>query len=168
MKRVVRNRLWLLLAVTVLAAVVLGQGVRDYHAAQPALTTLDPDAVTRVELRIAQQPAQVFEKRSGRWWRVAPSALRGNDEHLQRLANLAASPVARWARPGEFDEAKVGLTPPSATLTLDGTELEYGALSALDDLRYVAVGGRIALVPRQDSPEMTLALKPVRDESGSQ
>ena len=167
MTRAERNRLALLCAVLALVAIVLWLGVRDYRGTPPALTALDPDAITHIEFAIAQQPAQVFEKRGGQWWRVAPSRMRGDDEHLQRLADLAATPVARWLRRGEFDPAKIGLASPSATLVLDGTKLEYGALTALDDLRYVAVGDRVALVPRQDSPEMTRALKPVRDDSGS-
>ena len=87
--------------------------------------------------------------------------MRGNDERVQRLANLAATPVARWADSNEFEPAKIGLTPPAATLVLDGVTLRYGALSALDELRYVQVGGRVALVQRQYSPEITLAMKSV-------
>lgn len=162
MKRVIRNRLLMLFAVIVLVAAVLWQGLRDEHRAPRALTYLDPDAVTRIELVIAQDAPQIFEKRGGHWWRIEPSSMRGNDERLQRLAHLAATPVARWMRNGEFDPAKIGLSPPAATLRLDGVGLRYGALTALDNLRYVAVDGRIALVPQQDSPEITLAMKPVK------
>jgi hypothetical protein len=34
--------------------------------------------------------------------------------------------------------------------------LEYGGLTAIDDLRYVRVGDQVALVPRQYSPEVIL------------
>ncbi|HET9836334.1 MAG TPA: hypothetical protein VFP88_08340 [Rhodanobacteraceae bacterium] len=149
-------------AVIALVAVVLWLGARDERAAPLKLTDLDPGSITRIELTISQQPAQVFEKSGGHWWRVAPSRMRGNDEHLQRLAKLALTPVARWAKSDTFDPAKVGLAQPAATLVLDGVQLRYGALSALDNLRYVAVGDRVALVPQQDSPEITLAMKPAR------
>jgi hypothetical protein len=162
MKRALRNRLWLLAAVAALVAIVLWLGARDQGAAPLTLTHLDPDAITHIELTISQQPAQVFEKSSGHWWRVAPSRMRGNDEHLQRLAKLALTPVARWAHADEFDPARIGLAQPAATLVLDGVQLRYGALSALDNLRYVGVGDRVALVPQQDSPEITLAMKPSR------
>ncbi len=89
--------------------------------------------------------------------------MRGNDEHLQRLAKLALTPVARWAKAHEFDPVKVGLAQPAATLALDGVQLRYGALSALDNLRYVGIGDRVALVPQQDSPEITLAMKTAKD-----
>lgn len=161
MRRVARQRLWLLLAVSVLVAAVLWQGVREERRAPHALTQLDPAAITRIELTIAQGAPQIFEKRDAHWWRIAPSSQQGNDERLQRLANLAATPVARWMHSGEFEPAKIGLSPPSARLMLDGVTLRYGTLSALDNLRYVGVGDRIALVPRQDSPEMTLAMQAV-------
>jgi len=162
MKRMPRNRLLLLCVVLALVATVLWLGAREERKAPLTLTELDPQAITRIELSISRQPAQVFEKRGEHWWRLSPSRVRGNDEHLQRLAKLAASPVARWATAGEFDPAKVGLAQPAATLVLDGVRLRYGALSALDNLRYVAVGGRVALVPQQDSPEITLAMRPAK------
>ena len=152
----------MLAAVVALLAIVLWLGARDQRAAPLTLTDLDPDSITRIELTISQQPAQVFEKSGGHWWRVSPSRTRGNDEHLQRLAKLALTPVARWAKADAFDPAKIGLSQPAATLVLDGVRLRYGALSALDNLRYVAVGDRVALVPQQDSPEITLAMKSVR------
>ncbi len=161
MKRALRNRLLLLCAVIALAALVLWFGWRDQQRAPLALTELDPDSISRVELTIAQGTPQVFEKRDGHWWRTAPSKMRGNDERVQRLANLAATPVARWVRGNEFDPKKIGLTQPAATLLLDGVRLRYGALSALDELRYVQVGDRVALVQRQYSPDITLAMKSV-------
>ena len=159
MKRAARNRLWLFAAVIALVAILAWLGARDERGAPLTLTDLDPDAITRIELTISQQVPQVFEKSGGHWWRVSPTRARGNDEHLQRLAKLAMTPVARWANSGEFDPAKVGLAQPAATLVLDGVQLRYGALSALDNLRYVGIGDRVALVPQQDSPEITLAMK---------
>lgn len=163
MKRAARRRLVLLCAVIALIAIVLWLGARDERSAPLTLTDLDPDSITRIELTISQQAPQVFEKSGGHWWRISPSRMRGNDEHLQRLAKLALTPVARWTKSDAFDPARVGLAQPAATLVLDGVQLRYGALSALDNLRYVAVGDRVALVPQQDSPEITLAMKTVKD-----
>ncbi|SRR5579883_947565 len=163
MKRALRNRLSLLCAVIALVALVLWLGWRDQQRTPLTLTELDPDSITRVELTIAHGAPQAFEKRDGHWWRIAPTKMRGNDERVQRLANLAATPVARWSQEGEFDPAKIGLTQPAARLVLNNVILRYGALSALDDLRYVQVGGRVALVPRQYSPEITLAMQPANN-----
>src|SRR5581483_2006922 len=54
MKRTLRNRLLLLCAVIALAALVLWFGWRDQQRAPMALTELDPDSITRIELTIAQ------------------------------------------------------------------------------------------------------------------
>ena len=159
MRKASRTRVVLLAVVIALVALMLWFGWRDQQRAPLYLTELDPDSIHHIELTIAQGVPQIFEKRDGHWWRIAPTAARANDERLQRLANLAATPVARWVNDGAFDAAKIGLSPPSATLVLDGIPLRYGALSAMDDLRYVRNGARIALVPRQDSPEITLAMQ---------
>lgn len=156
MTRASRNLGILALVAVALVAVVLWQGRRAYLSDPPALTTLDPGAVTRVGLDIPPIAPQSFEKRHGGWWRVQPSAVRADDTRIRRLANLAATPVARWIPAAAITPAKVGLEHPSATLTLDGLRLEYGGLSAIDDLRYVRVGKKVALVPRQYSPEVML------------
>lgn len=153
------NRTLAVLAILAVAlvALVLWSGRREYLAAPHALASIEPARVTRVELSIPPLAAQVFERRGDTWWRTAPApAAQAVAARVERLANLAATPVARWLPDGKVDPAKVGLDPPSATLTLDGTRLEYGGLTAIDDLRYVRVGGRVALVPRQYSPEVVL------------
>jgi hypothetical protein len=140
----------------VLVAVVLWVGRREYLRDPPAITSIDPDAVTKIELDIPPVAPQVFEKRHGGWWRVQPSEARADDARVQRLANLAATPVSRWMAASGIDLAKVGLEHPSAALVLNGERLEYGGLTAIDELRYVRVGDKIALVPRQYSPEVML------------
>ena len=152
------NRSLIILAIIAAALVVavLWVGRREYLRDPPALTSLDPAAVTKIELDIPPIAPQVFELRDGGWWRVKPSQARADDARVQRLANLAATPVARWIAGKHIDPAKVGLDHPSATLVLNGTRLEYGGLTAIGDLRYVQVEGKVALVPRQYSPEVML------------
>jgi hypothetical protein len=151
-----RNLGALAIVAVVLVAAVLWVGRREYVRDPPAVTPLDSAAVTRIELDIPPVASQVFEKRHGGWWRVQPSEARADDARVQRLANLAATPVSRWMKASGVDLAKVGLEHPSATLVLNGERLEYGGLTAIDELRYVKVGDKIALVPRQYSPEVML------------
>ncbi|HET7162742.1 MAG TPA: hypothetical protein VFI32_08755, partial [Rhodanobacteraceae bacterium] len=117
---------------------------------------LDPDAVTKIELDIPAIASQVFERRADGWWRVQPSEARADDARVQRLANLAATSVARWIPSSDITLSGIGLEHPSATLILNGVRLEYGGLTAIDGLRYVRVGDKVALVPRQYSPEVML------------
>ena len=151
------RKLWLLAIVAaVLVAAVLWSGRRDYLRHPPTLTPIDPAAVARIELDIPSISQQVFGRRGDGWWRVQPSAARAVDARVERLSQLAATPVVRWLDAASVVPAQVGLDHPSATLVLDGTRLEYGGLSAIDDLRYVRVGKKIALVPRQYSQEVAV------------
>ena len=156
MRRANRNLVVLAIVAVVLVAAVLWVGRREYVRHPPTLTALDPDAVTRIDLDIPAIASQAFERRADGWWRVTPSEARGNDARVQRLARLAATPTARWIPLPNITLSKVGLDHPSATLVLNGTRLEYGGLTAIDDLRYVRVGDQVALVPRQYSPEVML------------
>ncbi|TAN05956.1 MAG: hypothetical protein EPN38_09990 [Rhodanobacteraceae bacterium] len=156
MKRADRQLAVLALIAAALVAAVLWVGRREYLRAPPAVTAIAPAAVTHIELSLPPLAAQVFEHRKDGWWRVEPSPARANDPRLERLAKLAATPVARWIPAAAIAPAKVGLEHPSATLVLDHTRLEYGGLTAIGDLRYVRVGARVALVPRQYSPEVML------------
>ena len=156
MTRTNRNLVVLAIVAVVLVAAVLWVGRREYLRDRPAVTALDPDAVTKVELDIPPVAPQVFEKRHGGWWRVKPSEARADDARVQRLANLAATPVSRWMAASRMDLSKAGLAHPSVTLVVNGVRLEFGGLTAIDELRYVKVGDKIALVPRQYSPEVML------------
>jgi hypothetical protein len=151
-----RNLGILAIVAVALVVLVLWIGRREYLRDPPTVTSLDPAAVTRIELDIPPIAPQVFEHRGDGWWRVEPSAAHADDARVQRLANLAATPVARWMPASAITPAKVGLDHPSAILVLDGVHLEYGGLTAIDDLRYVRVGHKVALVPRQYSPEVML------------
>ncbi|MDE2053866.1 MAG: hypothetical protein KGI62_04180 [Xanthomonadaceae bacterium] len=156
MTRANRNLAMLGAVAIALVALVLWVGRREYLRDPPAVTPLDPAAVTRIELDIPPVAPQVLERRGDGWWRVQPSDARADDARVQRLANLAATPVSRWMAASGMDLSKVGLEHPSATLVLNGVRLEYGGLTAIDELRYVKLGDRIALVPRQYSPEVML------------
>ena len=152
------NRNLGILAIIAIALIVavLWIGRREYLRDPPTLTPLDPDAVTKIELDIPAIASQVFERRADGWWRVQPSEARADDARVQRLANLAATSVARWIPSSDITLSGIGLEHPSATLILNGVRLEYGALTAIDGLRYVRVGDKVALVPRQYSPEVML------------
>lgn len=162
MTRSTRQLLVLAIVAVALVAAVLWVGRRAYLNDPSTLTPIAADTVTHIQLDIPPIASQVFARRSDGWWRIKPSAARGDAERIERLANLAGSPVARWIPASEVTPAKVGLAQPSATLVVNGTRLAYGGMTALGDFRYVEVGDRVALVPRQYSPEVMLQ-KPAGD-----
>ncbi len=151
------RRLLLAGAVALLAMLVLLQ-LRHERAQQPGpLLALDPAAITRITVQVSGGPLRRFVRRDGAWWMLAPQQGRADAAHLASLAAIAAAPVARWLPAGGFDPRKLGLDPPAATLTLDGTRLAFGTLDALQPLRYIEVDGRIALVPDRFAPFLSMA-----------
>jgi len=109
------------------------------------LTPLDPSTVQHVDITMKGLPPQRFEREGDHW--------SGTDQGRPAdLAALAATPVAEWKPAADFVPANIGLAPPLAVLTLDGTRIEYGDLAALGRQRYARIGGRIALIPAQAMP----------------
>lgn len=139
-----------LLVLVLLVGAVAWQWHADAtDAREHTLTSLAPDAVSRIEVGLAGLPVQRFERRDGHWVGDTGQADQGR---AAELAALAATPVAEWKPAGDFDPAKIGLKPPLAVLVLDGTRLEFGEMTALGRQRYVRAGNRVAFVPAQALP----------------
>jgi hypothetical protein len=115
------------------------------EAREHTLTGLDPATVQRIDITMKGLPPQHFAKQGDGW--------SGNDQgRPTELAQLAETPVAEWKSAEGFDMGKIGLAPPLAVLTLDGTRIEYGDMAALGRQRYARVGNRIAFIPAQAMP----------------
>jgi hypothetical protein len=117
----------------------------DAEARAYTLTAIDPATVQRIDITMKGLPDQHFEHQGDHW--------SGNDQgRVADLAALASTPVSEWKPASDFEAANIGLAPPLAVLTLDGTRIEYGELTALGRQRYVRVGARIAFIPAQAMP----------------
>ncbi|HVI56519.1 MAG TPA: hypothetical protein VM621_15855 [Luteibacter sp.] len=161
-----RLRLFVAAAVALLLAAVGWQWhADDADAREHTLTSLDPDTATQMTLALKGLPDQRFERRNGRW--VSLDTATTDEGRAEELASLATTPVADWKPAGDFDPAKVGLSPPIAVLTIDGNRIEFGEMTALGKQRYARVGQRIAFVPAQALPRaprtasLPTAMKPV-------
>jgi len=148
-----RHLLGLAAVVAAVLALAAWQWRQDAADAPPALTVLDPDAITRIALSLPEAATEHYEKRAGHWWRTDGMPARADDARVRMLAEIAATPVGRWRAAAEFTPAKIGLTPPAAVLELDGQRLEFGARLATAPGRYVRVGTRIALVGERAMPQ---------------
>lgn len=153
-------------ALLLLAAVGWQWHADEADAREHTLTPLDPDTATHMAVSLKGLPDQQFERRNGRW--VNPDAAATDEGRAEELASLAATPVGDWKPATDFDPAKIGLAPPIAVLTIDGTRIEFGEMTALGKQRYVRVGQRIAFVPAQALPRaprtqaLPTAMKPVQ------
>jgi hypothetical protein len=157
MKRATRQRLILLLAVLALLLLAGWQLQRDARNETGPLTSIDPASVTHITLTLPGMPAMHYEKRAGHWWRTGGNPARANDARLSDLADTAAAHVLSWRPVGDFDPAKIGLTPPKAVLDLDGQMLEFGEISVTGPQHYVRVGQRVALVSSRYMPRSPAA-----------
>jgi hypothetical protein len=153
MKRAARRQLWLFAIVVVLVAAAWWQLRSDQLAAPGTLLAIKPDAITRVDLRVGNAPAEHYAKRDGHWWRVDGSASdRADDLRLSELARIAAAPVQSWEQTDSYDLAKIGLSPPQATLDLDGQSIQFGGMTAIGQNAYVQVGDRVGIVSLRYMP----------------
>ncbi len=146
MRRSVRHRLSLLLLAIAVLAFAACQWRQENREAPGTLLALEPSAISRVDVRIGNAPTEHYARRDGHWYRIDGAASRADDGHLGELTETAAASVLRWRPASDFDAARIGLTPPSATLTLDGHALDFGEMSVTGPQCYVRVDGRIALV----------------------
>ena len=152
MKRATRQRLILLLVVVALLGLAGWQMRQDAQSDPGTLLALDPAGITHVELTLPGAPVMHYEKRDGHWWHTDGTPARAIDGRLNELADTAVAHVLSWRPASDFDPSKIGLTPPSAILVLDGQSLEFGESSVTGPQHYVRVGQRVALVSTRYMP----------------
>lgn len=148
MSRASRQTL-ILLGLVALVSLLLAwsAGRRDEAgvAATPLLA-LAPESVREIERVCAGCAPLRLERRAGRWRIVAPWSLPADPVAVARLLEIAGQPVLRRLDAGAVDPVALGLAPPLATLRLDQHRLAFGTTDAIDNRRYVHVGGDAVLV----------------------
>jgi hypothetical protein len=152
MKRRVRRQLGFAAAVLVLLAAAWWQLRSDRASAPDTLLAIDPNAITRVDLKIGNV-SEHYLKRDGHWWRTDQSKLaRADDLRLGELTRIAAAPVRNWQPADSYDPAKIGLSPGQASLDLDGHALIFGGMTAIGQGCYVQAGQQVAIVSLRYMP----------------
>jgi hypothetical protein len=154
MKRADRQRVLLLLGVLVLLALAGWQLQRDASHGNGSLTTLEPATIRHVSLGLPGADVLHYEKRrDGHWWRTdgTPRPV-ADDDRLNDLTDIAAARVLSWRPLGDFDPARIGLSPPRAVLVLDGQTLVFGISAVTGPQQYVQVDQRVALVSARYMP----------------
>jgi len=147
MRRRTRTNLFLLAMVVLLGLAVFAEMRRERALARDPLTAMDPERIRSLAVTCQGCTARRFEKVDGHWMMREPNEQPANDDAVARLAAIVRAPV-RYRRPAdELDATKLGLEPPVATLTVDGTVLKFGSTDAIHNDRYVEAAGTIALVP---------------------
>lgn len=159
LKRRTRSLLGLLVLVGALGVAVYAQLRHEESLAPEPLTRIDAAAVRSLSVSCQGCTARRFEKRDGHWRMLEPRDAAADDAAVERLAAIANTPIRLRHAAGELDPKKLGLDPPLATLTLDGTSLKFGTTDAIHGDRYVEVeaDGTIALAPDRFSARLFAA-----------
>jgi hypothetical protein len=144
-----RTLLNVLLALVVAALLWLALkqpgGPQDADA-QPLLSSLAKDSVTRIELRHPGAATMVLEKTDARWRMTVPYAIRADADRVNLLLDfLGARSLTRFPAI-EAELAKYGLHEPNSTLILNDQRFDFGIQHPLAPNRYVRVGETVHLV----------------------
>lgn len=139
--------LLLLLAIGILTLVARYEPGIEKAPAAVTLTPTTPDEITRIELTRPTHDPLTLELDGADWWIAQDPRLPAEASQVAALARLADQTAERSYDAGDLDLKKLELDPPRSQITLNGLTLAFGALEALDGLRYVRVGPRVFLIP---------------------
>ncbi len=118
---------------------------------EPGVETVTPLRASDIEQITATRPLRddmVLERdKDGFWWIVHEPRLPAETFQVNALTRLAEQAVTRSYPVSEMDLHQLELDPPRASLTLNGTQIDFGGIDALENQRYLRVGDRIKLVP---------------------
>jgi hypothetical protein len=153
MKRSTRRLIGFAVVVVALSAAAWWQVRSDQQSASGTLTSLSPDSITRVNLKVGNAVTEHYVKRDNHWWRVDQAEPeRADDLRLGELVNIAAAPVDSWRSANTYDFTKIGLSPPQATLELDGQAIQFGGMTAIGQNAYVDVDDHVGIISLRYMP----------------
>ncbi len=118
------------------------------------LTPLQPEAVTRIVLERAGEPAVRLQRRDTRWEMTEPFAVPAVTDSVAALLPLARASVSRTLPAAGLDLAELGLERPPVRLRLDGLELRFGATEPIAERRYVQQGDTVHLIDDRYLPRL--------------
>jgi len=112
------------------------------------LTALQADRIDRLRItRPLRDELALTRDAGGFWWITREPRLPADPYQVKALTRLAEQVVTRSYPVDELDLAQLDLDPPRASLTLNDTQIDFGGIDALENLRYLRVGDRVSLVP---------------------
>jgi hypothetical protein len=110
------------------------------------LTSLEPDAITRIRVERPERPAIEFRRRGGKWWLASPIELPANEVRVSNLLELASKTSDSVYTASELDLKQYGLAAPKVRVRLNDQTIAFGNINPLNYLRYVQVGDVVSLI----------------------
>ncbi len=145
-KRWLLNLALLAFLVALVLLVKYQPGAPDKEREQrPPLTAIQPDQIQKIRILRPDQDEIAVERDGEEWRMTAPWRARADHYRVEGVLSLATARTE--ARFPAQDLPKYGLDKPLATVWLDNTEIQLGALHPLNELQYVLYNNDIALIP---------------------
>jgi hypothetical protein len=142
--RVILNLVLLLVVAGLILVVYLQPGV-EKETKPPALLSIGPEDVNRIELKPASKDAITFAKKGSEWRIVSPLDARANTFRINALLRLADTPVRKQYDVAPVDLAKFKLDKPLGVIQLNDIKITFGDSESINHYRYVMVGGKVYL-----------------------
>jgi hypothetical protein len=111
-----------------------------------AITAIDPQRVTSIELTRTGAEPLAFRRRDARWVIEGALVIPADDFQVHTVLALLEANGIRSYPAGTLDLKALGLDPPQASVRFDTTTVELGATEAIEGLRYVRLGTTVYLV----------------------
>jgi hypothetical protein len=145
------SRRWIINYVLIVLIVVLTYvgnrfGVTTGYQPQQRISSLKPADIETVAIQTAD--ASLNLRRDAQGWLIeAPIRWPANNINIERLLSIVNSETDSRLPADEINLAALGLQFPEAVLTLNDTQLLFGATNNIGKRRYIMVGSTVYLLP---------------------
>jgi len=145
--RLLLNAILLLLVVGLAAFLYFKPEPEETQPDEFRLSTLKPDEIKRIEVRLRAGAPVVIELEDEQWFLTSPFRARADNFEARRLADLVRA-VSDQKLPAT-DLARFELEPPFATVILDQQTFTFGTINRMLKMQYVMTGDSVYMVNPQ-------------------
>jgi len=129
-----------------LAALIWYRPGLERDTVPQAITDIDPQRITSIELTRADAGPLTFRRHGTQWMIAGAQLIPADDFQVHNVLALLEANGIRNYPAATLDLKAVGLDPPQATVRFDATPIELGGIEAIEGLRYARVGSTVYLV----------------------
>jgi len=145
------SRRWIInyvLIVLILILTYVGNrfGVTTGYQPQQRIVNLKPADIETVAIQTADASLSLRRDAQG-WVLEAPIRWSANNINIERLLSIVNSETDSRLPADEINLARLGLQFPEAVLTINDTQLLFGATNNIGERRYIMIGSTVFLLP---------------------
>jgi hypothetical protein len=137
---------WGLLILLVALALLVWLRPGQTPSGEIRLTSLEPDAVTRIRIQRANQPAIELARQDRQWQLTMPMELPANEVRVGTLLNLTEQTSEQRYPAAKLKLNQYGLAHPLVSVTLNDQTFALGKINPVSYQRYVRVGEHVYLI----------------------